>query len=285
MSCSTQLVNDEGGERFAFDVFSNDEERLAALGDLLEQREQVLHRADFLFVDEDVGVLEDGFHPLGIGDEVGREIAAVELHAFDDVELSLEGLGLFNGDDAILADLLHRFGDDAADGLIVVGRDGADLRDVIALDRFGELVELALLAIAFLVELASHGGDGFLDAALQRHGIGAGCDGLDAFAVDGLREDGGGGGAITGNIGSLRGNFADHLGARVLEGLFEFDFLGNGDAVLGDGRRTEFLFNNNVAALGAESDFHSVSESVDAAENCLTGLFSVNNLLSHCFIS
>src|SRR5208283_639899 len=32
---ATQLVDDEGGERFAFDVLSDDEERLAALGDLL----------------------------------------------------------------------------------------------------------------------------------------------------------------------------------------------------------------------------------------------------------
>jgi len=40
-------------------------ERLAALGDLLEQREQVLHRADFLFVDQDVAVFEAGFMRSG----------------------------------------------------------------------------------------------------------------------------------------------------------------------------------------------------------------------------
>ena len=91
---AAQLVDDEGGERFAFDVLSDDEERLAALGDLLEQREQVFHRADFLFVDQDVGVLQNGFHALGIGDEVRREIAAVELHAFDDFELGFERLRL-----------------------------------------------------------------------------------------------------------------------------------------------------------------------------------------------
>ena len=35
---ATQLVDDEGSERFAFDVFSHDQQRLAALGDLLQQR-------------------------------------------------------------------------------------------------------------------------------------------------------------------------------------------------------------------------------------------------------
>ena len=126
---ATQLVDDESRERFAFDVFCDDQERLAGLGDLLEQREQVLHRADLLFVDQDVGVLERSFHALGIGDEVGREVAAVELHAFDDFQLGLERLRLFDGDDAVFADLLHRFGNDLADGLVIVGRNGANLRD------------------------------------------------------------------------------------------------------------------------------------------------------------
>ena len=43
-------------------------------------------------MDKDVGVFELGRHLLGVGDEVGREVAAVELHAFDDVELGLEAL-------------------------------------------------------------------------------------------------------------------------------------------------------------------------------------------------
>ena len=153
---ATQLVDDEGRERFAFNVLSDDQQRLAALGDLLEQREQVFHRADFLFVDQDVGVFQSDFHALGIGNEVRREIAAVELHAFDDFQLGFERLGFFNGDDAILADLLHGLGNDLADGLVVVGGDGADLGDHVAGDGLGELVEFALAALAgFLVECAA----------------------------------------------------------------------------------------------------------------------------------
>ena len=45
---------------------------------------------DLLLVDEDVGVFEDALHRLRVGDEVRREVAAVELHAFDDLELGLE---------------------------------------------------------------------------------------------------------------------------------------------------------------------------------------------------
>ena len=80
----------------------------------------------------------------------------------------------------------------------------------------------------------------------------------------------------------LRSNFADHLRAHVLEAVGQFDFFGNGDAVFGDGRRTEFLFDDYVAALGAESDFHGIGQYVDAAEDRLSGFFSVNDLLCHC---
>jgi hypothetical protein len=32
---------------------------------------------------ENVGVVQHGFHALGIGDEVRREIATIELHPLD----------------------------------------------------------------------------------------------------------------------------------------------------------------------------------------------------------
>ena len=81
------------------------------------------------------------FHALGIGHEVGREVAAIELHAFDDVQRGLERLGFFDGDDAVLADLLHRVGDELADFGVVVGGDGADLGDHLAGDRLGLALE------------------------------------------------------------------------------------------------------------------------------------------------
>src|SRR5437899_13006869 len=71
---ATQLVDDQSRERLALNVFCDDQQRLAALSDLLEQREQVLHRADLLSVDEDVGVLEHGFHALAVGHAMRRAI-------------------------------------------------------------------------------------------------------------------------------------------------------------------------------------------------------------------
>src|SRR4029077_8739706 len=115
-------------------------------------------------------------------------------------------------------------------------------------------------------------------------GIGAGGNGLDTFAVNGLGENGGGGGSVASDVRSLAGNFADHLCAHVLERVFEFNFFGYGYTVLGDSGRTEFLFDDNVAALGTEGHLHSVGQKVDAAEDRLTGLFSVHDLFCHCFV-
>jgi hypothetical protein len=95
--------------------------RGAGVGDLAEDREQVLGARDLLLVDEDVGLVEVDFHVGGVGDEVGAEVALVELHALDEFDVGLEALALFDGDDAVLADLVHRLGDDLADLGVLVG--------------------------------------------------------------------------------------------------------------------------------------------------------------------
>jgi hypothetical protein len=98
---------------------------------------------------------------------------------------------------------------------------------------------------------------GFMPAATRGH----------AFANDRLGEHGGGGGAVTGLVVGLAGDFAQHLRAHVLELVLEFDFLGDGNAVLGDARRAEALVDHHVAALGAQRDLHGIGEDIDTGEN------------------
>jgi hypothetical protein len=81
---------------------------------LLQHRDQVGGGADLLLVNEDVGVLDNRFHALRVGDEVGGDVALVELHAVHEVGGS-GALALLDRDDAVLADLLDRIRDQAAD--------------------------------------------------------------------------------------------------------------------------------------------------------------------------
>ena len=213
-------------------------------------------------MDEDVGVIERSFHAVGIGHEIGAQVAAVELHALDDVERGLHRLGFLDRDDAVLADLVHGLGDEVADGGIVVGRNGADLGDLfLVFDRLGELAKLA-----------HHRLDAQVDAALEFDRVGAGRDVLHAFTIDGLGQNGRRRGAVAGHVGSLRGDLVHNLGAHVLERIIEFDLFGHRHAVLGGGRRAEFPVDHNVAALRAESHFYSISQLIDAALNLPTSI-------------
>src|SRR6202042_2517922 len=115
LEAATQTVDDEGGESFAFDVFRDDDQRLAGLHHGFQERKQFVQAGELLLVDQDVGIVHFNAHLVGVGDEVGRDVAAVELHAFDDVEFGLERLGFFNRDDALVADLLHGVGQELAD--------------------------------------------------------------------------------------------------------------------------------------------------------------------------
>jgi hypothetical protein len=60
--------------------------------DRFEHGKHRLQVRELLFVDQDVRVFEFDRHLVRVGDEVGAEVAAVELHAFDDVELGFEPL-------------------------------------------------------------------------------------------------------------------------------------------------------------------------------------------------
>jgi hypothetical protein len=111
---------------------------------------------------------------------------------------------------------------------------------------------------------------GLVDAALEVHRVHAGGDELHAFADDGLGQHGGRRGAVTGDVGGLGSDFLDHLRAHVLELVLEFDFLGDGNAVLGHGRGAEAALEHDVAALGAEGDLDRVGQDVDASHHALT---------------
>src|SRR5207244_2999955 len=53
---AAELVDDQGGEGFAFDFFADDEDRLALLEDLFQDGDEVFVGGDLLFVDEDVRI-------------------------------------------------------------------------------------------------------------------------------------------------------------------------------------------------------------------------------------
>src|SRR5690606_22523766 len=267
---AAQVIDDERRERLALDVLGDDHQRLPGLRDRLEHRQQIADARDLLVVQQHVRVLELRRHRLLVVDEVRRQIPAVELHAFDELELVLDARALLDRDHALAADLVHRVRDDVADRLIGVRRDRADLRDRLTVRaRLRQLLQL----------LDGHRG-GLVDAALQVHRIHAGRRGLEAFAEDRLREHGRRRRAVARRVGGLRRDFLDHLRADVLELLLELDLLRDRHAVLRDRRRTPALLDQHIAALRAERLLHGIRQNVDALQHLLARLLRENELLS-----
>ncbi len=212
-------------------------------------------------MDQDVGIVEFDGHLFRIGHEVRAEITTVELHTFNGFELEFEALAFVDGDDAFFADLFHGFGDLLADFLVAIGRDDADLGDFI---RTGHVLRTAL-------QICNNLAHGEVNAALEVHRVHAGGNCGHAFAHDRLSEHGGGGGAVPCCIIGLAGDFAQHLGTHVFKLVSKLDILGDGDAILGDARCAEALVEHDIAALGAERDFHGIGERIYTGEDAFAG--------------
>src|SRR5208282_856890 len=217
------------------------------------------HRADLLFVDENAHVLQDAFYAFRVGDEIGGKVAAVELHALDYFKGGLHRFGFLDSDDAIFANLLHGFGDDAPHLLVGVGTDRAHLGDHVALYVAGEPLDLF------------HGDfHGLINAALERHRVRACGNRSHTLTEDCLGQHGRGCGAVASHIRGLGRNLTHHLCTHVLERVLQLDLLRHRHAVLCNDGCPELLLDHCIASLRAERDLYRVCQNVDAAQNRLT---------------
>ena len=222
---------------------------------------------------QDEHVFQLDSHFVRVGDEVRRQVAAVELHAFDDFNFGLKTFVFFDSDHAFVANALHGVSNKAADLRFAIGRDCADLGDFVRiLDRTRGGFD------------RSHNlGGGHVDAALQIHRVHAGGDGFHAFANDGLGQNGGGGGAVTGFVVGAGSDFLHHLRAHVFELVSQFDFLGNRHTVFGDARCAKGLVDHDIAAFGAQGHFDSIGQNVDATQHAVAGIGVKTYVFSsHC---
>ena len=220
---------------------------------------RILGGTDLLLVDEDVGIFQFGGDRVLIGDEVRRQVASVELHALYDDDFGIRRLSFLDGNDAVgSTDELHGLGQLLADLGVVVRGDGGDLGNfflVLGVDLLGQTLQ-------FFDDFL----DGLGNAARQGHGIVAGGDHLETFAVNGLGEDGGGGSAVAGHITGLAGRLLDELRPHVLIGIGQFNLLGHGDAVLGDGGTPPSFIKHGIAAAQSQGAAHRPRQLADAGQ-------------------
>ncbi|MNZ48629.1 hypothetical protein D3C78_663770 [compost metagenome] len=258
---AAHVVDHQGSQRFAFNVFSDDQQRTTGLGNGFQNWQQFADVGDLLVNQQQQRAIQLGDHGVWLVDEVRGQVATVELHAFHDRQFVFQARAFFNGDHAFFTDFFHGFGDDVTDGVVGVGRDGTYLSDGLGVGAW----------LGQGLQLFDDGDGGLVDTALEVHRVHAGSNGFQAFANDGLSQNGCSSGAVTRFVVGLGGNVFEQLGAHVFESVFEFDFFGNRHTVFGDGRSAEALGQNNVTAFRAQGGFYSVSQNVDTNEHFLTG--------------
>ena len=117
---------------------------------------------------------------------------------------------------------------------------------------------------------------GLVDTAFEVEGVGTCGHVLQTFSQDGLCQYGSSGGTVTGIIGSFAGHATNELCTGVLESVFEVDFLGHADTVLGDAGGAEFLLDDYIAAFGTEGYLYGIGEGIGSGMElfaCLNVIF------------
>src|SRR5687768_14631930 len=92
--------------------------------------ENVLHVADLFIIDEDERAFELGLHFFAVGNEIRRDISAIELHTFYHFYSCFSTSCFFNCDHTFLTHFLHSLSDQLTDLCIVIGGDGSNLLDL-----------------------------------------------------------------------------------------------------------------------------------------------------------
>src|SRR5690606_14731629 len=117
---ATQLVENQGRQSFAVEVFGDDDQITAPnLDQVFQQGYDILRSRDLLIVDQDIRIGNRSFHMLGVGDEVSRDITTIKLHTFNILGFEFEALRFFHGDDAVFTDFIHHFGNQLTDHAVL----------------------------------------------------------------------------------------------------------------------------------------------------------------------
>ena len=243
------------------------------MNNLFQNRHNVSNHGDFSIGNEYVRIAQYSFHFISIGCHIRRNVATVELHAFNSFQMSFHGLGFFNSDNTVVANFFHSIGNQVTDFIISCGNRSNLCFCSLGFNLLGNIFQFVNQYI-----------NCFFDTFFQNHRVSAGSNVAHTFVNHSLCQNGSSGSAVTGNIVGFDGYFFNQLCAHVFKRIFQFDVAGNGYTVIGDGRCAEFLFQYNVTAFRTEGYFYSVSQSIYATLQATTSFFIKQNLFSH-FIS
>src|SRR5690606_1967627 len=267
---AAHVVHNQSSQRFAFYVFSHNQQGLGRLSNGFQNRQHFADIGDFLVNQQYERAVQLGRHGVLVVDEVRRQVTAVKLHTFYYVQLVFEAATFFNSDHAFFTNALHGFSDNLANALVAVGRDGAHLSNGFGVAaRTGQLFDLINCSVQT-----------FVDTTLQVHRVHARSNRFQTFVHNGLRQNSCSSGTVTGYVVGLGSNYVPRLRDLGFEFVFQLDFLGNGSAGLGVGLSATGLVRSHVTCLRAQSYLDRVPQTIHTGQPSLAGGITVFSVYS-----
>ena len=266
---AAQLVHHQGRQSLALHILGDDRQGPAAgLGNLFQSRHNVVDRADLAVGNQQQRLLEGHFHPLGVGYEVGGQIAPVEAHSLGNVHFVGHTLGFLNGDDPFPAHLVHGLGNQLGDAFLV-GRQGGDpghLFPIFHGDGHSD-------------QFVHHGGHGAVNARFQAHPVGPGGDVHKALPHHSAGQHYRGSGAVAHHIVGFGGRLLDQLRPHIFIDVGQFHLFGDGDAVAAHHRQGPHPIEQHIAAAGPQGQPDHPAQFIHAPHQAGPGLFVKKQLL------
>ena len=267
---ATQLVQQQGAQCFALNVFCNDEQRTACLHDAFQQGNHILDGGNLKVGEQDVRIVQNGFHALGVGCHVRRNVTAIVLHALNNIDVDAESLAVLNGNSAVFANFVHCLSDLFADYRIA-SRNGTNVCDLLLGGDFGCIV----------LDSSNNGFSCLIDTAANAKSVSTSGYVAQALAYDNVGKEGCGSGAVTSNVVGLNSGFLYQLSAHVFHGILELNFASNSNAVVGYQRCAERALESNVATLRSKGYLYGVCELLYTLSHACAGIGLKLNFLSH----
>ncbi len=207
---------------------------------------------------------------MGVGYEVGRDPALVDLHPLDISRFeTFAPPVVVHGDEPVAPNAAHNLADDSAK-LDIVARYRGDVADFL-----GTLNGLSQVAQAL--------DRGFLsspEALAQQHRVRAGGNVVETPMHNGLRQHRGRGRAVLRHGVGLGRGFLHDLDAQIEKHVvYPIDLIGDGHPVVCDLWRAQCPREGHIPATRPERGPYGVGNDIDAGTQRLTGLVTEADFL------
>src|SRR5699024_2526610 len=272
---ATDLVNNQSRQGLALNIFSDNQQWLARLHNLLQQWNEVLDVGDLGGNQQDVWIFEDCFLTLNVSCEVARDVALVKAHTLGNLEVNTKGVGLFNGNNGVLvhraiSDGVHCFSNLLTNCWVRCGNTSG-----------GSNLLLGLNFLSGCQQCINYGLGRCFDAALDAHWVRASSYVAQTFTNQCLSQNRCGGGAVASDVIGLLGNFLNQLSADLFVWILKLNFASDGNTVISNGWGAPALLQNDVASLWSKRYLYCICQSVKTTLKTTTCLFIEGNNLCH----